>query len=211
MRGPILALMLAGAAGLAPAQSVGVHGMLGPKALIVIDGGTPKAVAPGETYQGIKVLSTRGDRAMVQIDGRTHELRVGATPVSIGGPGAADVQRIVLTADGSGHFFTQGSINNKPAQMLIDTGASVVTLSEMVAKQLGLSYQGGRRVQTTTANGPAFGWLIKLDQLRIGDVLTYGVDAVVIPGELPMVLLGNSFLTRFSMRRDADQMTLLRR
>ena len=71
MRGLILAVMLAGAAGLAPAQSVGVHGMLGPKALIVIDGGTPKAVAPGETYQGIKVLSTRGDRATVQIDGRT--------------------------------------------------------------------------------------------------------------------------------------------
>lgn len=211
MRGLFLGLMLAGATGLAAAQTVSVHGMLGPKALIVIDGGTPRAVAPGESYQGIKVLSTRGDRATLQIDGRTHELRVGATPVSIGGAGAPDAQRIVLTADGSGHFFTQGSINNRPAQMLVDTGASVVTLSEAVAKTLGLNYSSGRRVQTTTANGPAFGWLIKLDQLRVGDVTSYAVDAVVIPGELPMVLLGNSFLTRFSMRRDADQMTLLRR
>lgn len=209
MRGLELALLLTAAAGLAQAQSVSVSGMLGPKALIVIDGGTPRALAPGESYQGIKVIATRGDMARVEIDGRPHELRVGATPVSIGpGPNA---QRIVLTADGSGHFFTQGSINQKPAPMLIDTGASVVTLSEMVARQLGLSYQDGRRAMATTANGPAFGWLIKIDQLGVGDTVTRGVDAVVIPGELPMVLLGNNFLSGFSMRRDADRMTLLRR
>ncbi len=201
------ALMLAGLA--ASAQSVSLHGMLGPKALIVIDGGTPKALGPGETYQGIKLISTRRDVARVEIDGRAHELRVGATPVSIGP--RPETQRIVLSADGNGHFFTQGSINHQPVQMLVDTGASVVTLSEMVATRLGLSYQGGRRALATTANGPAFGWLLKLDNLRVGDTVSHGVDAVVIPGELPMVLLGNSFLSRFSMRRDADRLTLLRR
>lgn len=211
MRGLIVGLALAGTACLAQAQTVSVHGMLGPKALIVIDGGTPRALGPGESFQGIKLLSTRGDLAVVQIDGRTQELRVGATPVSIGSAGMPAAQRIVLTADGSGHFFTLGSINNRPAQMLVDTGASVVTLSEAVARQLGLNYSDGRRVQTTTANGPAFGWLLKIDSLRVGDVVSYGVDAVVIPGELPMVLLGNSYLTRFSMRREADQLTLLRR
>ena len=37
------------------------------------------------------------------------------------------------------------------------------------------------------------------------------VDAVVIPQSMPFMLLGNSFLTRFQMTRDNDQMTLTKR
>ena len=207
----ILALLLAGLAGAAAAQTVSLQGMFGPKALLVIDGGTPKALAPGEEYQGVKLLSARRDEAVVEIDGQQHQLKVGATPVSVDQPHRPGGQRIVLTADGNGHFFTQGSINSKPVQMLVDTGASVVTMSEMVARPLGLNYEKGRRVTTTTANGPAFGWLIKLDNLRVGDVTAHNVDTVVIPGELPMVLLGNSYLSRFNLRRDAGQLTLMRR
>ena len=36
-------------------------------------------------------------------------------------------------------------------------------------------------------------------------------DAVVLQAEMPMVLLGNSFLSRFTMRRDSDTMRLERR
>jgi len=204
-------LLLAGLASAAQAQTVTLQGMLGPKALLVVDGGTPKALAPGESFQGVKLLSTKRDEAVVEIDGKTHQLKVGATPVNIDSPARQGGQRIVIAADGDGHFFTQGSINSKPVRFLVDTGASVVTMSEMVAKPLGLDYEKGRRVQTVTANGPAFGWLLKLDNLRVGDVTAHGVDTVVIPGELPMVLLGNSYLSRFNLRRDAGQLTLMRR
>lgn len=206
-------LLLAAAASLAAAQpvSVRVSGMFGPKALIVVDGATPKMVAPGESYQGIKVLSAHDGVVRVEIDGRTHELRVGAAPISIDLGAAARAERVVLPADGNGRFFTEGRINGKPIPMLIDTDTAVVTLSEAVAGKLGLSYQVGRRVTTTTVNGPAFGWLIKLDALGVGETVTQGVDAVVIPGELPVVLLGNNFLARFSVRRDSDRLTLLRR
>ena len=52
---------------------------------------------------------------------------------------------------------------------------------------------------------------MKLASVRIGDVEVYDVDAVVSPQPMPYVLLGNSFLTRFQMKRDNDQMVLERR
>lgn len=39
----------------------------------------------------------------------------------------------------------------------------------------------------------------------------YEVDAVVTPAAMPTILLGNSFLNRFNMRRDGDQMMLIKR
>jgi aspartyl protease family protein len=47
--------------------------------------------------------------------------------------------------------------------------------------------------------------------VRVGDVEVYDIDAVVSQQPMPFVLLGNSFINRFSMRRDADQMVLEKR
>ena len=44
--------------------------------------------------------------------------------------------------------------------------------------------------------------------MRIGDVQVYDVDAIVSPAPMPYILLGNSFLTRFQMKRENDVMTL---
>ena len=53
--------------------------------------------------------------------------------------------------------------------------------------------------------------MLKLNSVRIGDVDVANVDAIVTQQAMPYVLLGNSFLTRFSMRKDNGQMTLERR
>ena len=207
-----MALLLALVPLAAPAQtSVSLQGMLGGKALLMVGGGAPRAVAPGDSHQGVKVVSTSGDQAVVMVDGQRHTLRVGESPASVGGAAPSGGDRIALTADGRGHFVAQGSINNRPVQFLVDTGASVVAIGQGEADRLGLPYQAGRRVQLATANGNAPGWLLKLDQLRLGDVVAYGVDAVVTPAPMPAVLLGNSFLNRFNMRRDGDQMMLIKR
>ena len=63
----LIAVSLALAAGTAFAQSVALQGMLGSKALLIVDGSAPKSVAPGETHKGVKVLSTLGDQAVVEI------------------------------------------------------------------------------------------------------------------------------------------------
>ena len=195
------------------AQSVSLHGLLGRQALLIVDGNPPRAVAPGQTHLGVTVLSTDEDRAVLALaGGQRLTLRVGESPVSVGGapaPGGSD--RVALSADARGHFITPGSINNRPTQFLVDTGASVVAIGQAEADRLGLNYRTGQPVTLRTANGTAPGWALRLATVRIGDVTAYVVDAVVTPSAMPAVLLGNSFLNRFSMRRDGDTMLLVKR
>jgi aspartyl protease family protein len=47
--------------------------------------------------------------------------------------------------------------------------------------------------------------------VRVGEVEVSNVDAIVMPAQMPYVLLGNSFLSRFQMRRDNDVLRLERR
>jgi len=197
----------------AMAQTVGLSGMLGGKALVIVDGGAPKTVAVGDTYKGVKIVSTQGDQAVVEIAGKQHTLRVGDAPASVGsgkGTGASG-NRIVLTAGGGGHFFTLGQINGKSTNMVVDTGATTVSLSVHEAQRMGLDYKSGQMIQLSTANGVIPGWLVKLGSVRIGDVVVHGVDGIVSTGSMPVVLLGNSFLTHFQMTRTNDQMVLEKR
>ncbi len=194
-------------------QSVALAGMLGGKALLVVDGSTPKTVAAGQSHQGVKVISTHGDEAVVEIAGQRQTLRVGGSP---SGAGIADAaqgagSRVVLSVGSGGHFFSQGLINGRPAQMVVDTGATVVALSLADAQRIGLKYEGGQPVMISTANGMATGWRVKLQSVQLGDVTVYQVDAVVAPSGMPFVLLGNSFLSRFQMTRTNDQMVLEKR
>ncbi len=195
------------------AQNVGLSGILGAKALIIVDGSAPKAVAPGETYRGVKMVSAQGDQAIISIDGKQHTLRLGDAPASVGPGGGAEGSgtRIVLTSASGGHFVTLGQVNGQSAQMVIDTGASAVSMDTSQATRLGLDYKGGQPVRMSTANGVVMGWRIKLTEVKVGDVTVREVEAVVSSGSMPMVLLGNSFLTRFQMTRTNDQMVLEKR
>ena len=48
-------------------------------------------------------------------------------------------------------------------------------------------------------------------RVRVGDVEVYDVDAAVLGASMPYVLLGNSFLTRFQMKRENDVLRLEKR
>lgn len=210
---PLLAALLAAlCTAAAAADSVALQGMLGKRALLIVNGSAPKSVAPGETHLGVTVLSTLGDQAVVEIDGKRHTLRVGDAPASVGGGATASRgNRIVLAAGSGGHFTAQGAINGKAVNFLVDTGATAVAMGAQQAERLGIDYKRGQMGQSSTANGMVPNWRIKLASVRIGDVEVYEVDASVLPGSMPFVLLGNSFLTRFQMKRDNDQLVLERR
>jgi aspartyl protease family protein len=207
----LAALVLLAACASASAQTVSLQGMLGRQALLIVDGAAPKGVAPGDSWHGVKVLATSGDEAVVEIGGRRQTLRVGEAPASVGSRGAAGGGRIVLTAGTGGHFTTQGSINGQSARMMVDTGATFIAMSADEAQRLGVDYRRGQQGTMNTANGVAPAWKVKLHSVRVGDVEIYDVDAVVTPQPMPQILLGNSFLNRFQMQRDNEQMVLERR
>lgn len=208
----VLTLALAGVGSLAQAQAVNLTGMMGNQALLVVDGSAPKLVAPGQSFRGVRVVSIQGQTALIDMGGQRQTLRVGEAPISVGQPVAAGSgTRIVLSADSGGHFITQGLLNAKPVQFMVDTGATTIGVSVSDADRIGLKYLHGQPVQVTTANGVVKGWRIQLASVRMRDVEVREVDAVVTPIAMPFVLLGNSFLARFQMTRNNEQMVLEKR
>jgi aspartyl protease family protein len=160
----------------------------------------------------VKIISLLGDQAVVEIEGKRHTLRVGDAPASVGGGGAGSQgNRITLTASTGGHFTTQGAINGRAVQFMVDTGATSVAIGMRDAERLGIDYRKGIPGMAGTANGTAPMWRVKLASVRIGDVEVYEVDAAVLTASMQYVLLGNSFLTRFQMKRENDTLVLERR
>ena len=201
----VLALFLAGAA---VAQSVSMSGSLGSNALLVIDG-KPRNVAVGSTVQGVRLVSVTGGDAVVEVQGKRFALRLGDAQVNLGGKASEGAgKRIVLTAQSGGHFHTTGTINGKSVHFVVDTGATLVGMDQYEADRLGIDWKSGRRGMTRTANGDAPFYLAKIASVRIGDVQVYDVDAMVTPAPMSFILLGNSYLTRFQMKRENDVLTL---
>ena len=207
LRTAVAALLLA-VAGVAQAQLVVLSGRMGEKALLVVDG-QPYTVAVGQTVAGVKLLRWEGDVAQVERAGRSYPMRVGETPVLLGvAPPRSAAREVVLTAGSGGHFTAAGSINGKQVRFMVDTGATLVSLGKDDAERLGIDLAGARRGTTQTANGPVPVWLVTLNTVRVGEVELSNVGAAVVPQPMPMVLLGNSFLSRLQMKRENDTMRL---
>lgn len=195
------------------AQSVVMTGGMGSKALLVINGGAPKALAAGDEHKGVKVVSVSSEVTVVDVGGKRQTVRLGGAPVSLGGAGGSGSSgsQIVLTAGSGGHFMTQGSINGKAIEFMVDTGATTISLSADDARRIGLKYESGQKVMSQTAGGTRVVYLVRLNSVRIKDVEVFDVQAVVGEDAMPFALLGNSFLTRFQMKRENDIMTLTKK
>jgi aspartyl protease family protein len=210
----LIATLLAGAATVAPAQTVTLNGQMGTRqALLVIDG-QPRVVEVGATVQGVRLLSLSGTQAEVDVAGQRRVLFAGATQVRVGGAETASSgggREIVLTAGSGGHFTTDGQINGKAVTFMVDTGATAIALGQVDADRLGIDYKTAPRGFAGTANGRIPVNVVTLSSVRVGDVEIANVEAVVMPSAMQHVLLGNSFLTRFQMKRDNDTLRLTKR
>lgn len=191
------------------AQDVGLAGIMGSKAMLMINGGEPQAVPVGQTVDGVKVLSIQGDQATIEVGGKKRPLRVGQHAIGVGNGDGSD--KIIMTADVQGHFFTTGNINGTSVRFLVDTGASMISLGATDARRIGLDFNRGQKTLTNTANGQAVVSKVQLDTVRIAGVTLHNVDALIHQNEMPIALLGMSFLNRMEMQRDGSTMTLKKR
>lgn len=204
----LLALLIVAACGTAAAQSVSFSGHMGYRALLVIDG-VPRSLSVGNTVAGVQLISVNPSEAVIDIGGKRQTLALGGSPVSLAGADSAGGgTQIALSAADGGHFVTAGSINGKAVQFMVDTGATTIALSAAEADRIGLKYKDGEHLTGHTANGAVHGYRTSLGVVRVGDVQVYNVEAAVLPLPMPHVLLGNSFLNRFQMKRDNERMTL---
>ena len=123
-----------------------------------------------------------------------------ASPIQ---PGAWSIPR---AADG--HFYVQGSVNGVQTIFLVDTGASLVTINENLARTAHL--YGGVPTTFNTANGPAPGRVLEGVPVSIGSFTVatrVGVGLRMSSGAAES-LLGQSFLSRFDVLIQKDRMVL---
>lgn len=208
---PLLAFCLT-AAGAAGAAEVSAVALTSGKAVLVIDGARPRMVRVGEvTPENVKLISADSERAVVEIDGRRRTVRLG-TSISVG-PSSGGRQQATINADIQGHFFTHAQVNGVSVRFIVDTGASMVTISSADAKRAGVLYLSGQHVRMQTANGVADAWRVKFNSVKLGEITLTSVDGLVVRGDAlgGAGLLGLSFLNRTEMRREGDQMSLIRR
>lgn len=182
----------------------------GRSADVVIGRGAPVTIEVGETVDGVKLLRADKAGAVLSVDGVTRTLPLVAYTGSNEDPGGSGT--LTLSADARGQFITSGTVNGRSIRFIVDTGATLTTLSRTHAKRIGLDYRSGTPTRATTANGVVNGWRVSLDSVRVGDTTVHDVPAMVVDNDtLPLALLGMSFLDRFDIRRQGSTLVLRRR
>jgi aspartyl protease family protein len=111
-------------------------------------------------------------------------------------PSATAANTIVYTANQQGHVVLDAAVNGFPVHMLVDTGASLVTLTPVDARAVGINPAGlVFNAYANTANGSVRMAPVTLREIRIGQLSIYDVPAAVLEN-LNVSLLGMSFLGR---------------
>ncbi|MDR0481167.1 MAG: retroviral-like aspartic protease family protein [Gallionellaceae bacterium] len=113
---------------------------------------------------------------------------------------------VELKRDPSGHYRADAFINGKEVRVLVDTGATGVAISQSLADQLGL--ESNAAIRTTTANGDAVAYMVRLKEVRLGGIVAHDVSANIAPGLSGDALLGMSFLGRMDVRLYRGTMTI---
>jgi len=115
---------------------------------------------------------------------------------------------LVIERARDGHFYTPGTLNGHEVTFLVDTGASLVSVSEPFAQVAAL--HGGTPTTFQTANGARAGRVVDGVEVAVGPVRVTNVKVGVglSLGDDTQALLGQSFLSKFDITLRQNQMVL---
>lgn len=114
---------------------------------------------------------------------------------------------LLLKADASGHYRLEGAINGQPVQLLLDTGATLVTIPSQVAEHLGLIPTGHSRVKT--AAGEIQVQTSRIESLAMGPLTLYDLTVFINPAtDGEEILVGMNALGRLELRQKERQLLL---
>ncbi|KQW82447.1 TIGR02281 family clan AA aspartic protease [Brevundimonas sp. Root1279] len=110
---------------------------------------------------------------------------------------AVVAERILRGPDG--HYWAEAVIDGRPVRLMVDTGASLVTLTPADAARLGLELQPADfTTELATASGPVRAARVELPRVAVAGARVDRVEAIVVADGLPHSLLGMSYLARLS-------------
>lgn len=207
-------LLLVGGVALASAAPafaavVSLGGILGSKAVLVVDG-QRRVLAAGESSpEGVRVLEVDRDVVAVELNGQRKELRLGGGAVG-GALSSPDAVELRIPAGAGGHYFVTGLINGQPVEFVVDSGATSVAMTAAMARRLNIPYLAkGRPGQIMTANGLIRAHAVTLDSVKVGAIeLRYVEGNVRESNDSSPILLGMSFLGQLQVEQQNQVMVL---
>lgn len=114
---------------------------------------------------------------------------------------------VVLQRGRGGHFMAGGTINGRPVEFMVDTGATQIAIPKELADRLKL--KRGMPVELLTAAGPSRGYSTRLDRVTLATIEAKDVGAIIVDELHPdVVLLGMNFLRRLEIIQRGDELTL---
>jgi aspartyl protease family protein len=121
-------------------------------------------------------------------------------------PDVSSSRSVVIAPGSGGHFRVAGRVDGRRVNFMVDTGASVIALTQRDAASLGIHpVERDYVAMVKTANGAMRVAPVELGMVEIDDLEVHNVAAVVLPpGVLNENLLGLSFLSRLRRFEYAD-------
>ena len=195
-------------------ENIIINGLFKDKVVVTIDGKQQILKKNKLTPEGVKLVKSNSKEATIEIDGIpkifTLDEKIGNTFKT-----TSDVKKpysfkktVTIKADAMGMYKTSGQINGKTVEFLIDTGATLVSMSSDLAKQLKIKYEKGKKIQMMTAKGPSIAYVVELNKVKIGDIELYNIAGSVSDDMSGRTLLGMSFLGKLGMKRKGRYLVL---
>lgn len=113
---------------------------------------------------------------------------------------------VVIPKAQDGHHYIDGLLNGKPIRLMIDTGASYVSIGGMMAAQLGL--RSGKATRFETANGPVIGQLFEKQSIQVSGLVIPPLTVAVMPNAPNTALLGQNFLRHVELIQVDNKLVL---
>lgn len=116
--------------------------------------------------------------------------------------------RIRMSPDG--HFWAQVSLNGVETRMLVDSGATLTSISTETAERAGVEPQVGiTPILARTANGIVQARPGTVEQFDLGPIAASDLQVAIAPALGPVDILGMNFLVRLASWRVEGQTMVL--
>ena len=187
---------------------VEVVGLMKNMAVIRI-GGNQRLLKVGQvSAEGVELVSADARSVLLRFGGEEFAVSLSRRVGSVFAQ--PELREARISRGELGHYWVSGTIEGSPVQFMVDTGATLIAMSEHHARNIGIDYrQRGTLGHATTASGVAASYHVKLDSVEVAGLRMSNVDAVVLQGGFPeVILLGMSFLGQVKITEDAGVMVL---
>lgn len=157
-----------------------------------------KALFPAIALFGAAALGLMSLRDSVKDD-------LAATPAVAASPTEPEYAKITphqirtasLRKESDGHYWATARVNGAAVKFLVDTGATMISLTRRDARKIGVNTDKlVRSVDVRTASGRVKAGIVNIEKIEIDGVELEDVSAVVLEEGLEYSLLGMSFLNR---------------